>query len=78
MIIGDSMYDKPKPSKNDGVDPVEQRELQIVKQAIIKSLIESGAVTECDEKARRIVLRWVSFVRRNGQEEKEAWHPLNF
>lgn len=78
MIIGDSMYDKPKPSKNEGVDPVEQRELQIVKQAIIKSLIESGAVTECDEKARRLVLQWVSFVRRNGAAEKESWNPLPF
>lgn len=72
------MYERPQPAKIEGVDPVEQRELQIVKQAIIKSLIEAGVVKECDANARRLVLQWVSFVRRNGREEKDAWHPLDF
>lgn len=72
------MYEQPKPAKPEGVDPVDLRELQIVKQAIIKSLLESGQIKECNSVSRKLVLDWVSFVRRNGAEEKESWHPLPF
>lgn len=72
------MYERPQPAKQEGVDPVELRELQIVKQAIIKSLLESGQVKECTAESRKLVLDWVSFVRRNGAEEKSSWNPLPF
>jgi hypothetical protein len=71
-------FDRPQPAKQEGVDPVDLRELQIIKQAIIKSLLESGQVKECNPVSRKLVLDWVSFVRRNGAEEKSAYHPLPF
>ena len=66
------------PAKPEGVEPYELRELSIVKQAILKSLIEAGAVKERTKEAEKLVLDWVSFTRRNGRVDKDAWDPLPF
>lgn len=66
------------PVKPEGVEPHELRELSIVKQAILKSLIEAGAIKERTKEAEKLVLDWVSFTRRNGKVDKEAWEPLPF
>lgn len=71
-------FDQPKPAKTEGVELHELRELQIIKQSILKSLMEAGVVKERTKEAEHLVLSWVSFVRRNGQEEKDAYYPLPF
>lgn len=71
-------YELIKPVKPEGVEPHELREMIIVKQAILKSLIEAGAVKEKTKEAEKLVLDWVSFVRRNGKVDKQAWEPLPF
>lgn len=72
------MYEKPQPAKIEGVELHELRDLVIIKQAFIKSLMEAGAIKERTNEAEKIVLDWVSFTRRNGQKEKDAYHPLPF
>ena len=46
----------------------EQRELSIIKQAIIKSAIEGGIIVkEKGETDTQFVERWIKYVRRNSQ-----------
>lgn len=65
-------------AKPEGVDNFQYRDLQIVKQAILKSLIEGGVVKARTPEAEKLVMDWVEFVRRNGKREKEVWDPLPF
>ena len=67
------MWEKPKEKPLPDLPDHELRDMQIIKQAILKSLIESGSVKERTPEAEKIVLDWVKFVRRNGEKEWEAW-----
>lgn len=54
----------------------EVKDMMIAKQAILKSLIESGRVHERNAESEKLVLDWIGFIYRNGYEEWKAAHPM--
>ena len=46
--------------------------MMIVKQAVLKSLIEASVIVERDAKSEALVMDWVDFIYRNGSREWEA------
>lgn len=48
--------------------------MMIVKQAVLKSLIEASVIVERDAKSEALVMDWVDFIYRNGSRE---WEALN-
>lgn len=46
--------------------------MMIVKQAVLKSLIEASVIVDRDTKSEALVMDWVDFIYRNGSREWEA------
>lgn len=53
------------------------RQLQIIKQSVIKSLIEARAVVEIDEPNIRLVEGWVRYIVRNSPYDYDLYHGNN-
>ena len=48
--------------------------MMIVKQAVLKSLLESSAVLARDKETEELIMDWVTFIYRNGKDE---WKAVN-
>lgn len=57
------------------LEPFEVKDMMIIKQAILKSLIEAGAVKECTPQSKKLVYDWAAFIYMNSYEEWRAAHP---
>lgn len=59
------------------LQPYQEQGMMICKQAFAKSLIEAGAIKERNKQSEKLVMDWVDFVYRNGEEEWSALNQIN-
>lgn len=69
-----SAYKMTTPVTPHKLAPHQEQGMMICKQAFAKSLIEAGAIKERNKESEKLIMDWVDFAYRNGEEE---WSALN-
>jgi hypothetical protein len=66
-------YEPRKITKPISLNDQELKEIGIIKQAILKSFIESGVIKERTKDSEKLIEDWVRYIRRNNEPEWKAW-----